>query len=254
MTAASHDSMAKLYENAMFDEWGNQPPNLRLQEKILIQTYCPDFQAEILNIGCGAGRETFGIHALGYGRVVGIDCTSAFIDLARQRALAQKSPVTFELGSADRMPFADGRFDAVTIFENVYGHITPRAARLEALREIRRVLKPTGVLMIEATSLADRYRYFAAIKVMELCRLLYNPHRLQKGDKLMRDARTILDLPPEQLPRSHWFRPREIDEESAEAGFRVELASTVAGVLRDPRHSSRRTHKQGRLIYVLKHS
>ncbi len=163
----------------------------------------------------------------------------------------QKIPVKFELGNARELPFADGRFDLVTIFENVYAHITPRRARLESLREIHRCLKPNGIVMIEVTSLANRHRYYAAIKLMELGRLFYNPNRLERGEKLMSQASTMKDLPPEKLPRSHWFRPRDLDEEAAEAGYRVILASTVAGVLRDPRQSSRKTHKQGRLVYVL---
>ncbi len=41
-SSASNESIIRVYETAMYDQWGNPPQILWEQEKILMQTYCPD--------------------------------------------------------------------------------------------------------------------------------------------------------------------------------------------------------------------
>lgn len=248
----TQESVKRLYETDMYEKWGNQPHQLRDYERRLIDAHCSDRTLGILNLGCGAGRESFSLHDRGYRDVTGLDCTPPFIDLARQKAQGMNQPPEFHLGSATELPFEAERFDVVTVFENVYGHITPRASRLAALREVRRCLKLGGITILVATSLADKFRCRVAFPVMEAIRWFRNPHRLEKGDKVMANARAVPGLPGECLARSHWFRPMEIDAEAAEVGLTVALASTVEGVLHDPTRSCRRLRRRGRLVYILK--
>lgn len=244
--------MAQLYSNAMFQTWGNQSRRLWEQERRLITHHFSNRSLRILNVGCGAGRETFSLYELGYMDVTGVDCTESLVDLARQRAVELGSSATFVCGDATALPFPDEDFDLITILENVYGHFTPRSMRVAALKDASRCLKPGGSVVIEAISLMDHYRYYLAIRLMELGRCMYNPHRLGRGDKLMKDARSLKDLPPDKLPRSHWFRPGEIESEARDAGLDVTFASTVQGVLNDHSRPSRKTHHQGRFMHILK--
>jgi ubiquinone/menaquinone biosynthesis C-methylase UbiE len=67
------------------------------------------------------------------------------VERARRKALRARMPVTFEVAYAQSLPFPDARFDVVV--STVMLHHLPRAGREEALREARRVLKPSGRLL-----------------------------------------------------------------------------------------------------------
>jgi ubiquinone/menaquinone biosynthesis C-methylase UbiE len=54
--------------------------------------------------------------------------------------------VTFESALAQSLPFPDGRFDVV--LSTVMLHHLPRKIRQESVREMRRVLKPGGRLLV----------------------------------------------------------------------------------------------------------
>ncbi len=137
------------------------------------------------------------------------------------------------------------------MFENLYGLITPRSARLVALSEARRVLRAGGLIFMAAGSMYDRYRYAIWFLAAETIRKVYNPYRLGRGDKLVRDARKV-DAPPHDLPRSHFFRPREIERDAAETALEVVQATTAQGFLADPSASAARCHGGNRLLYVLR--
>jgi len=100
-----------------------------------------------LDVCCGtgdlalelAGRVTPG------GHVIGCDFSEPMLDLAREKATRHgASGVRFEWADALRLPYDDGRFDAVTV-----GFGVRNLSDLDAgLVEMRRVLRPGGRLAI----------------------------------------------------------------------------------------------------------
>ncbi len=104
----------------------------------------------LLDVGCGIGGPArYVAHRFGC-RVTGIDLTAEFCDVARHltRLLGLQDKVAFECGNALAMPFADGRFDGAYSM-NVSMNIADKAA---LYRELRRVLKPGGWLMLSEIS------------------------------------------------------------------------------------------------------
>lgn len=96
----------------------------------------------VLDVGCGAGSTTIGLAAK-VDRVIGVDLEDTEFDDAR--AYAQVSGidnVEFCEGSVYELGFPDQHFDACLAHSMVETLDRP----VDALREIRRVLKPGGVI------------------------------------------------------------------------------------------------------------
>jgi SAM-dependent methyltransferase len=103
----------------------------------------------LLDCGSGPGSITCDLaEVVAPGEVVGLDIQSSQVE--RARALAQErglSNVCFEVGSVYALPFPDASFDAA-FAHMVLMHLTDPLA---ALREIRRVLTPGGMVGIADT-------------------------------------------------------------------------------------------------------
>jgi SAM-dependent methyltransferase len=111
----------------------------------------------LLDCGCGPGSITVDLaHAVAPGEATGIDLREDALSqgraLARERGIAN---VTFETASVYRLPYPDGAFDAAFACA-VLQHL---AAPLAALVEMRRVLKPGGVIGIVDGSSTITFRY-----------------------------------------------------------------------------------------------
>jgi len=79
-------------------------------------------------------------------------------DLAGQGPLGRNG--RFVCGDARRLPFADGAFDAVALFD-VLEHVSEdRAAAAEAMR----VVRPGGVVLLSTPVAAWRYPYFDVMR------------------------------------------------------------------------------------------
>ncbi len=92
-----------------------------------------------LDVGCGAGAFTeLVLKRCSPGSIVGVDPAAAQIDYARR----QISTAEFRTADAMALPFADGEFDIVAS-ALVINFIPDRA---KALNEMRRVLRPGGIV------------------------------------------------------------------------------------------------------------
>jgi ubiquinone/menaquinone biosynthesis C-methylase UbiE len=102
----------------------------------------------VLDIGCGTG--TLAIAAKQRvgptGRVFGLDASREMISRARKKAGRAAAEIDFQIAGAEALPFSEATFDAVlstTVF-----HCLADDARQLCIREIVRVLKPNGRLLL----------------------------------------------------------------------------------------------------------
>jgi len=101
----------------------------------------------VLDVCCGTGDLAFELarRVSPGGNVVGCDFSEQMLDLAREKAARRGiEAVRFEWADALRLPYGEGRFDAVTVGFGVRNF----ADRDRGLGEMARVLKPGGRLVI----------------------------------------------------------------------------------------------------------
>jgi ubiquinone/menaquinone biosynthesis C-methylase UbiE len=125
----------------------------------------PDFT--MLDVGCGGGRtiETLASMAA-HGQVFGIDYSLASVAVARERnhTSIERGRVQIHEGSVSSLPFPDDTFDLVTAVEtHYYWPDLPGD-----VREVTRVLKPGGTLMIIAETYRGRRNDWLYRPVMRL--------------------------------------------------------------------------------------
>ncbi|MDQ3587048.1 MAG: class I SAM-dependent methyltransferase [Actinomycetota bacterium] len=102
---------------------------------------------EVLDAGCGVGYGTAAIAAAGARRAVGLDISEAAVLDARDRF---GSVGEFVVGDVHELPFGDGSFDVVVCFGTVVRASDPK----RALDELRRVLRPEGLLLLSVPNAA----------------------------------------------------------------------------------------------------
>lgn len=100
---------------------------------------------KLLNVGCAHGPD-FPPFGQGF-ELYGIDLSRKMLELARQYAEKYQFQVNLAEADARRLPYANDYFDwAIAVA--TYHHIEDNEGRLQALRELKRVLKPGGEAFI----------------------------------------------------------------------------------------------------------
>jgi ubiquinone/menaquinone biosynthesis C-methylase UbiE len=157
--------------------------------KFFLQYLRPDMR--VLDVGCGPGSITLGFaNAVETSEAVGVDLQQPQIDQAR--ALAAKKGVTnvqFETADVYSLPFSNDAFDA--IFANaVLWHLREP---LKALAEIRRVLKPGGIIGVRDCDWGGRIYAPATSRLDEWFELTVQIRRRNGGDPFLgRKLRSLL--------------------------------------------------------------
>ncbi|MEK6287971.1 MAG: class I SAM-dependent methyltransferase [Acidobacteriota bacterium] len=111
---------------------------------VLLDSLPPNPQRKILDVGCGTG----GMFLLlkGHGSLTGIDASELAIEFSARRHLANLARAALPY-----LPFGDACFDLVSAFDVLY-HRRVGDDQV-ALKEIVRVLKPHGHLVITDSAL-----------------------------------------------------------------------------------------------------
>ena len=104
-------------------------------------------EARVLEIGFGPGVAIqYAAERTTRGHVSGIDCSEAMLQMARKRNWSRLANGLVDLAKADvqSLPYPDDSFDRAFAIHCIYFWRDPAAC----LREIRRVLRPDGLVAI----------------------------------------------------------------------------------------------------------
>jgi ubiquinone/menaquinone biosynthesis C-methylase UbiE len=112
--------------------------------------------AELLDCPCGFGRHALPLALAGY-RVTALDRSESQLAEAERRRGDATWP-TFVRGDYRELPFADASFDGVLTLFSSLGYLE-RDEDVGVMRELRRVLRPGGALIIETAHRDGFARY-----------------------------------------------------------------------------------------------
>ncbi|MEZ4852403.1 MAG: class I SAM-dependent methyltransferase [Bacteroidia bacterium] len=137
---SSYDNGIETYRTAA-EELG-----LWQSETAVIQQYFKKTD-QIIDIGCGAGRTTFGMYKRGYNHLAGVDLNPRMVEAALTIAKENQYNILFQIEDATQLSFPDQQFDAALFSFNGLMSIPEKGNRLQAFKEIHRILKKGGTFI-----------------------------------------------------------------------------------------------------------
>ena len=106
-------------------------------------------ESKILDVGCGPGELVIKLHEY-FDTLIGLDIASEMIEIANRKKLkyAPNSNLTFEIGDIENLKFRNETFDLI-VCSGVVEYLNNDE---EWMKEVKRVLKPDGHLIINVTN------------------------------------------------------------------------------------------------------
>lgn len=124
--------------------------------KAILKLLKPKIGSSLLDVGCGSGillRHIIDTDATMM--LNGIDISDEMLKKAKLKFIGN-SHIKLYLGSVSKLPFKTNTFDYVTCVQSFHHH----PDSLQSMKEMYRVLKPNGKLLINDTSLDGPIRLF----------------------------------------------------------------------------------------------
>ena len=133
----SYDAAASEYVAHIYDELRHKPLDRRLLDELAEEV---SGRGSVCDIGCGPGHVARYLRERG-AEVTGVDLSPRLIEEARRL----NPGIRFEVGDMRSLEVSDAAFAAVVAFYSLI-HFDADQLR-EAVRELRRILSPGGVLL-----------------------------------------------------------------------------------------------------------
>ncbi|MFC9500850.1 class I SAM-dependent methyltransferase [Streptomyces sp. NPDC056982] len=137
-----YDELADNY-HLIYSDWD---ASIRRQGDALDALIGQD-RAAVLDCSCGIGTQAIGLALRGH-RVTGTDLSPRAAARAAREATRRSLRLRTAAADMRHLPFPDGRFDTVVCADNSLPHLLTEQDVLAALAEMRRVLRPDGLLLV----------------------------------------------------------------------------------------------------------
>ena len=105
----------------------------------------------ILDLCCGQGRHALEMARRGFQNIEGLDRSHYLIQRAKSQSKRECLSVKFREGDARKLPYSPDTFDVVTILGNSFGYFETVDDDVKVLKEVFRILKPWGRLLVDVS-------------------------------------------------------------------------------------------------------
>ena len=136
---ASYDCVAEEYGRRYFHEFDHKPFDREILDRFAGRVRG---RGPVCDMGCGPGEVACYLRARGVKDVLGIDISPGMVKQARKL----NPGVTFHQGNMLNLEAEDNSWGGIAAFYSII-HI-PRKQVVDALQEMKRVLKPAGLLLL----------------------------------------------------------------------------------------------------------
>ena len=103
----------------------------------------------ILDLCCGQGRIALELTRRGFTNVEGLDRSRYLIQKAKAQSKKENLSIKFREGDARKLPYQPDTFDVVMIPGNSFGYFETPQDDVRILKEVFRILKPWGKILID---------------------------------------------------------------------------------------------------------
>ena len=165
--------------------------------------------SQVLDVACGTADSTIALAKAGISSVTGVDISEEMLKVGETKVAAQNldSVITLQVEDCENLSFDDDTFDAAFIAFGIRNFEDKR----NGLRELRRVLKPNGHLLILELSVPQN-------KILLSLYKLYFLHILPFiGKKISGDSMAYTYLPQSVM---NFPKPKDFLAMMEECGFK----------------------------------
>jgi ubiquinone/menaquinone biosynthesis C-methylase UbiE len=139
----SREDIVRKYSNL------SSPSPLTILEEFVCKRHLIISDALILDIACGAGRETIGLMHMGFNKIVGIDASLEMLKKAKENIRNKGLKMPAVRADSLNIPFKNGYFDFILIIGVTFPLLGNKNNRIAILKEVRRVMKDNGSLFFD---------------------------------------------------------------------------------------------------------
>lgn len=136
---AGYDCVAEEYAERYFDEFDHKPFDRALLDRFAEHVRG---QGPVCDMGCGPGEVACYLHARGVEEVFGVDLSAGMVEQAQKL----NPGLAFYQGDMLALDAANNSWAGIAAFYSII-HI-PQERVVDALEEMKRVLKPGGLLLL----------------------------------------------------------------------------------------------------------
>ena len=184
-------------------------------EKIVFSKTFADLELNLLELGCGTGRISFGLWKRGYTNLMASDFSKPMIKRARILNKKFKTEITFQVEDATALSFSNDSLDGAIFGFNGLMQIPDRKNRFQAMQEIQRVLKPGSFFVFTTHDQSmPKWKKFWALERKKWKKGEQNSELLEFGDRFEETPRGKLYI--------HVPDVGDIRSDLQAAGFSVE--------------------------------
>lgn len=224
---SNHD----VYRTVEFDQWVARE-QLLTEEQLMIERFLSK-DGPTVEAGTGGGRIVRAMKALGFRDLHAYDFVPQFVEECRRKS--PDNSIEFQTADARKLAYPTAFFSNAVYLQQLLSLLERPADRLDALQELRRIVKPNGRIVLsflswEARSSSPMYQVILThLRVVRLLTLSSHERQvlpwLRLGNRF--NWKSLLDFGP----YVYWFRTPEAAALVEQSGFRIDAIATTRQLL-----------------------